>query len=305
MPLYKCQPDKSVSQIKPASFASERELQKLFEKNLSQLLGVQFIASEFTTGDRQRGRIDTLGLDQDGSPAIIEYKKTSKENVINQGLFYLDWLVDHKGDFTIAAQEALGNEIEIDWSQPRLILIAKTFSEYDKYAVNRIGANIELWTYHRYGDDFLYLDPIFITNPKATKSVKTSKPKETGEEVETPIYTLDDHLAGKPEPTKELFEQLREQIFDLADDDSIIEKANKMYISYKHGKNFCEVRIQAKALWIWLDIHQAELDDPYELTRDVTNIGHYGTGQVDLKLTSLSDIDKVIGLIEQSFRQTL
>jgi hypothetical protein len=56
-----------------------------------------------------------------------------------------------------------------------------------------------------------------------------------------------------------------------------------MYISYKHGKNFCEVRIQAKALWIWLDIYQADLNDPNELTRDVTNIGHYGTGHVDLK----------------------
>jgi RecB family endonuclease NucS len=86
----------------------ERDLQKLFESNLEALLGVRFIASEFTTGDRQRGRIDTLGLDQDGYPTIIEYKKSSKENVINQGLFYLDWLVDHKGDFTLAAQEACG-----------------------------------------------------------------------------------------------------------------------------------------------------------------------------------------------------
>ena len=305
MPLYQLNLDDEISQIKPSSFRSERELQKLFEGNLDKFLGVRFIASEFTTGDRQRGRIDTLGLDQDGSPTIIEYKKSSKENIINQGLFYLDWLVDHKGDFTIAAQEALGNEIEIDWSQPRLILIAETFSEYDKYAVNRIGANIELWTYHRYGENFLYLDPIFITNLKATKSIKKPKSTETDEDVEAPIYTLDDHLSGKPEPTKVLFEQLREQIFALADDDSIIEKANKMYISYKHGKNFCEVRVQAKALWIWLDIYQSDLDDPYNLTRDVTSIGHYGTGFVDLKLSSISDLDKVVNLVEQSYKQTI
>ncbi|MBT3392392.1 MAG: DUF91 domain-containing protein, partial [Chloroflexi bacterium] len=127
MPLYQIQIDEPVSQIKPASFASERELQRLFEANLLQFLGVHFIGSEFTTGDRQRGRIDTLGIDQDGFPTIIEYKKTTKENVINQGLFYLDWLVDHKGDFTLAAQETLGMEIEIDWSAPRLILIAESF----------------------------------------------------------------------------------------------------------------------------------------------------------------------------------
>jgi len=305
MPLYQLNSDSNISQIKPSSFKSEKELQKLFEGNLEKLLGVRFIASEFTTGDRQRGRIDSLGLDQDGSPTIIEYKKSSKENIINQGLFYLDWLVDHKGDFTIAAHETLGSEIEIDWSQPRLILIAETFSEYDKYAVNRIGANIELWTYHRYGEDFLYLDPIFITNPKATKSIKKTQSTETDKDVEAPIYTLDDHLSGKPESTKVLFEQLREQIFALADDDSIIEKANKMYVSYKHGKNFCEVRVQAKALWIWLDIYQSDLDDPYNLTRDVTNIGHYGTGFVDLKLSSISDLDKVVNLVEQSYKQTI
>jgi RecB family endonuclease NucS len=82
-------------------------LTKTFEQNLEDLLGVSFIASEVTTGDRQRGRIDTLGIDQDGNPTIVEYKKSAKDNVINQGLFYLDWLVDHKGDFTLLAQKNL------------------------------------------------------------------------------------------------------------------------------------------------------------------------------------------------------
>jgi len=89
MPLFTIDEKDTVSQIKSKSFPNERVLQKLFEKNLLIFLGVQFIASEFTTGDRQRGRIDTLGLDQDGYPTIIEYKKTSKENVINQGFFRL------------------------------------------------------------------------------------------------------------------------------------------------------------------------------------------------------------------------
>lgn len=305
MPLYNLNTDKTVSQIKPASFANEREIQKLFETNLSQLLGVRFIASEFTTGDRQRGRIDTLGLDQDGFPTIIEYKKTGKENVINQGLFYLDWLVDHKGDFTLAAQETLGADVQIDWSNPRLILIAESFSDYDKYAVNRIGANIGLWTYRRYGDDLLYLDPIFEANPQPQKKPEKDEIPKIEEEIETPIYTVEDHLEGKSKASKELFEQLRVQIFGLAEEGEIIEKANKMYISYKHGKNFCEVRIQANALKLWLDVPYQELDDPQKLSRDVSEIGHYGTGQVDLKLTSSKELDYVIDLIEQSYLQTI
>ena len=64
-----------VIQIKPNSFLNERDMQNLFETHMEALMGVRFIASEFTTGDRQRGRVDSLGLDQDDSPVIFEYKK--------------------------------------------------------------------------------------------------------------------------------------------------------------------------------------------------------------------------------------
>lgn len=308
MPLYQIKQQR-VDQIKPSSFKNERELQKLFEANLETLLGVRFVASEFTTGDRQRGRIDSLGVDQDGTPVIVEYKKSGKENVINQGLFYLDWLVDHKGDFTLVAQEVLGKDIELDWSSPRLILVAESFSEYDKYAVNRIGANIQLWTYRRYGADFLFLESIFATiNQKASKKEKPlaiETALDDTEVVEEIIYTLDDHLKGKSEDVKILFEALKERIFALNVDNDVLEKPNKIYISYKHGKNFCEVRPQSKEIKIWLDIPFSDLDDPKKFSRDVSNVGHYGTGEVETKLGSLAELEDVMYLIEQSYNQTL
>lgn len=308
MPLYQVK-QKTVHQIKPSSFKNERELQKLFEENLDALLGVRFVASEFTTGDRQRGRIDSLGVDQDGTPVIVEYKKSGKENVINQGLFYLDWLVDHKGDFTLVAQEILGNDIELDWSSPRLILVAESFSEYDKYAVNRIGANIQLWTYRRYGVDFLFLDSIFATiNQKASRKEKPTEAEivsDDAETIEEIVYSLDDHLKGKSEDVKVLFEALKERIFALNVDNDILEKPNKIYISYKHGKNFCEVRPQSREIKIWLDIPYGDLDDPKKLGRDVSKLGHYGTGDVETKLANLSELDDVMYLIEQSYKQTL
>lgn len=306
MPLYQVKQQKTF-QIKPDSFKNERELQNLFEANLEELLGVRYVASEFTTGDRQRGRIDTLGVDQDGTPVIVEYKKTGKENVINQGLFYLDWLVDHKGDFTLAAQEKLGKEIEIDWSAPRLILVAENFSEYDKYAVNRIGANIQLWTYRKYGNEYLFLDSIFsTTNQKISKKDKVDTKEENIEvDVEEVLYTLEYHLDEKSKEVKALFEALREKIFALNGDGDIIEKPNKMYLSYKHGKNFCEVQIQSNSLKIWLDILFNDLDDPNKLSRDVSKIGHHGTGTTETKLSNLAEIDAVMYLIEQSYKQTL
>jgi predicted transport protein len=306
MPLYAIGPKQSARQIKPSAFSKEKELQELFEENLDVLLGVRFIATEFTTGDRQRGRIDTLGLDQDGYSTIIEYKKSNKDNVINQGLFYLDWLVDHKGDFTVAAQKALGQDVDIDWTSPRVILIAESFSDYDKYAVNRIGANIELWTFHLYGEDLLYLDPIFMAEPSRSRTIgKPLKTSKQDEEAETPVYTLADHLEDKPEKIRSLFEALQERIFALAEEGEITEKPNKNYLSYKHGKNFGEVWIQSGALKIWLDIPHEELDDPYEMSRDVSNVGHWGTGEVEVILSDPSNLDKVLALIEQSYRQTI
>ena len=98
---------------------------------------------------------------------------------------------------------------------------------------------------------------------------------------------------------------MREKILGLAEEGEVIEKANKMYIGYSHGKNFCEVRLQSKSLLIWLDISPEELEDPYNLIRDVSNIGHYGTGASEVRLNEPEDLDGVMSLIEQSFLQTI
>ena len=77
----------------------EKSLQTLIEKNLETMFGIRFLKTEYRTGKLHGGRIDTLGLDEDGCPVILEYKRALNENVINQGLFYLDWLLDHKAEF--------------------------------------------------------------------------------------------------------------------------------------------------------------------------------------------------------------
>ena len=64
----------------------EKSLQTLVEKHLETFLGVRFLATEYTT--THGGRMDTLGIDENGCPVIIEYKRSTNENVINQGLFY-------------------------------------------------------------------------------------------------------------------------------------------------------------------------------------------------------------------------
>jgi hypothetical protein len=120
----------SVTELPTQSPQVEKSLQNLFETNLEALLGVRFLASEFSTGPVHGGRIDTLGIDEDGSPVIIEYKRSVNENVINQGLFYLDWLMDHKKDFLWLVMDKLGKESadKVEWGAPRLICIAGDFN---------------------------------------------------------------------------------------------------------------------------------------------------------------------------------
>ena len=146
----------SVQELSGSSVVLEKSLQSLIEQQLEVFLGVRFLASEYTTGKTHGGRIDTLGIDENNSPVIIEYKRATNENVINQGLFYLDWLLDHQAEFTLLAMKQIGPEIEgaVDWSSPRLICIAGDFKKYDEHAVAQINRTIELVRYRKYGDEF-------------------------------------------------------------------------------------------------------------------------------------------------------
>lgn len=104
----------TLTEVTSSSVALERSLQKVIEDNMETLFGVRLVKSEYSTGLRHGGRMDSIGLDENGLPVIFEYKRAVNENVINQGLFYLDWLMDHQGDFTVLVQKTLGPD-----SQPR------------------------------------------------------------------------------------------------------------------------------------------------------------------------------------------
>jgi hypothetical protein len=150
----------TVTELSGQSVAVEKSLQILIEKHLDTFLGVRFLATEYKTGKVHGGRIDTLGIDENGCPVIIEYKRSLNENVINQGLFYLDWLLDHKAEFELLVLKKLGqaDAEAIEWASPRLLCIAGDFTKYDEHAVQQIGRNIELIRYKRYGEDLLLLE---------------------------------------------------------------------------------------------------------------------------------------------------
>ncbi len=75
----------AATELTASAAALERNLQTLIEGQMETFLGVRFLATEYATGKTHRGRIDSLGLDENNCPVIIEYKRHSNENVMNQG----------------------------------------------------------------------------------------------------------------------------------------------------------------------------------------------------------------------------
>ncbi len=282
------------SQILPLAGQKEKGVQTIVESNLESIFAVKYVAHEFPTGAKHRGRIDTLGLDEDGSPVILEYKRFSSENVINQGLFYLDWLMDHRGDFELAARKTLGDKTKVVWGQPRLILLAESFSRYDQYAVNRIDERIELWTYTIYQGDLLRIERLDMeevnTTPRGKSSPSPKQPKKP------PAYDLDHHLSKMSQESQVLFEQLREQILALGDD--VTERFMNQYIGYRRLKNFAEIVGQKKGLNIFID---GPVNDTQGLGEDVSGIGHWGTGGFRVKVFNEDDLENCLALIKQAF----
>ena len=279
----------------------EKNLQSLFEQNLEEVLNIVFLAHEYSTSFG--GRIDTLGIDKNGSPCIIEYKKNQNDNVINQGLSYLKWLLDHKEKLEILCQSKK-IDIEIDCDSPRVICIAESYSKFDLDTADILPINIELLRYRVYDENILYLEPenyqkVKISTSGIIKKGKTQKVKDVQLQK---VYSIDDHLAGINKETLDLFQDLRERILSL--DQNIIEEAKSKYIAYKTSTNFVDIVVKQYGLKIFLNVKSGQLNDPQKLARNLTKpkpIGHWGNGDYEVKFENANEADAVFALIKQSY----
>ncbi|PPJ03474.1 DUF91 domain-containing protein [Nocardia nova] len=243
----------SAVELTGSSVALERRLQKTIEANMEVLFGVRFLASEFSTGAKHRGRITSLGIDETGSPVIFEYKRSRDENVINQGLFYMDWLLDHHGDFKVLVMDRLGAEAaqQIDWTSPRLVCVAGDFTRHDEHAVQQINHNIELVRYRDFGGDLLALE-LLTAVTTTTSSRGATQADSAGGASAGP--TMDDRLARSPESLQNLFADLDAQLMAFGDD--VQKTTRKLYFAYKRLKNFAcvEVHPQSRTLLVFLKV---------------------------------------------------
>jgi predicted transport protein len=300
--LFKISPA-GVSELDGSTLPLERSLQTLFERNLEGFLGVRFLASEYRTTN---GRIDTLGIDENFCPVIIEYKRASNENITTQGLFYLDWLMDHRRDFSWLVMERYGREeaAKIEWSAPRLICVAGDFTRYDEHAIKQMGRNIELIRYRRFDDDLLLLELV-----TTTASAAIVRPEWVGDAASIGIgvnpskyKSVTEYLADADAELTDLFESTRAFLRAIGDD--VQERTLKNYFAFTRLKNFAcmEIKPSARKVLVYLKVDPATVELQAGFTRDVSNVGHYGTGDLEVTLAKAEDIERAKPLFEQSYQ---
>ncbi len=302
MPLYKI--GQKLEHIKETSLKLEREIQQLTEQNLQTLLRLDLIRSEFSLNNF---RIDTLAFDPEAkSFVIIEYKRDKTFSVIDQGYAYLSLMLNNKADFILEFNESQNQSLkrsDVDWTQSKVIFVSPFFTTYQREAINFKDLPIELWEVKKFENNTISYEQ--IQKASAKESIKTiSRSNDTVEAVskEVKVFTEQDHLQKVDFETRELYDQLKDRLLNM--DDNITVQPKKQTIGFKVDNNvFCDLVLQGKGLKIYLNLKSGDLQDSKNVSRDVSNVGHWGNGSYEIRLADLEDIDYILSLLKQSLRK--
>ncbi len=309
MPLFAIKKGASLEPVEQTNFDAERDLQRLVEANLEALFRCRFVATEFPTGIQHGGRIDTLALSEDNNPVIIEYKKVPSSELVTQSLYYLAWIHDHRGDFEMAARKSLGPKVSVDWEDVRVICLAPSYKKFDLHAVQVMGASIELWTYRLFSNQTLYIEEVQqkeliageALGPSSSKNpIMVAAGKKAAMSRKTGTYTFEQHLEGRPASIKEVALAAQEYVLGL--DPAIEQTPKKYYVAYRTTQNIVCMEVQKKKVYLFLKLDPKRVAAETGFIRNVSEIGHYGTGDVEVTLTSLKDFERAKPLIQQAYK---
>lgn len=271
----------------------EKDLQKLLEENMMTFFGVTFLKSEYKITN---GRMDSIGIDENNCPVIFEYKRSINENVINQGLFYLDWLLDHKADFKLLVMEVLGKEKanNIDWSMPCVICIASDFTKFDLHAVNQMQKNIKLVRYRKFGEELIAFE--HLNAPQVQPVIYES-------ETEIPSKKKDfkQYFSEVGKKNQELYYSIKDYILSLGDD--ISENQLKYYVAFKKSKNVVCIEVYKALILLHLKLDPDSVELISGFIEDDRLKGHWGTGDLRVTVKSQDDFEKIKHLIDRAYNE--
>ncbi|WP_329025717.1 DUF5655 domain-containing protein [Streptomyces sp. NBC_00690] len=284
-----------VAEVAPRLAEVEADVQDLVEAHMETMLGVRFLASEYSTGPVHGGRIDSLGLDENGAPVIVEYKRATDAGVIHQGLFYLSWLMDHRDEFQRLVRDRLGAEAAagVLWRAPRLICVAGDFTRYDVHAVREHRRSIDLVRYRFYGEHHIGLETVASVTGHGLVSRTARRRRVTGLQR---ACTAGGAMA-------ELVAAVDEVLLGLGDDITPVQR--KQYRAYQRLRNFaCVCPPQRAKLLVYLKADPGTVDLVPGFTRDVTGLGHHGTGDLEVQLRTERDLERAQDLFGLSYTAT-
>lgn len=294
--------NQSLFSLKEQPFKLEKDLQKIFESNLTTLTQLILVKSEFTI---KNYRLDTLAFDEEAKAfVIIEYKRSNSNSVVDQGIAYLNLMLDYSAEFIIEYNEHFNKALlrsEVDWSQTKVMFVATGFNENQKQATNFKDLAIELWEVKQFEGDVLTVNA--IKKSKSAPSIKQlqgledTKLKKIVSEIK--VYAEEDHLQGKSDNIKELYETFKDAILNLANDLDIKPKKQEIGFTSK-GKIFTDVCILKSNLKFWINLKRGILDDPKNLARDVSSIGHWGNGDYEIIVSDTKNLEYIMSLVKQA-----
>jgi len=290
-----------LEKIREIPFKNEKEIQSLTERSLKTIFNLVFVKSEFNLRNL---RIDTLAFDEESkSFVIIEFKRSKNFSVIDQGFTYLALLLKNKADVILEYNELMDKKLkrdDVDWSQSKVIFVSSQFTNYQRQAINFKDLPIELVEVAKYENGTVSYNQ--LKSPEASESINTLiRTRDVFKNVskEIKVYTEEDHLSNINDDVRELYEELKTRILNVGEGVEV--KPKKLYIAFVAATNFVYVTVQRSQLKIWLNLNKGELEDPWKMARDVSNIGHWGYGDYEIVLTLGSDLDYFMTLVKQAY----
>jgi predicted transport protein len=204
-------------------------------------------------------RIDTLAFDSESKAfVIIDYKKDRNFSVVDQGMAYLNLMLNNKADFILEYSESsnLSHNLKregVDWSQSRVIFISPEFTKYQQHAIGFKDIGIQLWEVHKYSNGLLVFNEVkspSTKEPITAIAKKNAVVRKITQEIK--VYTEEEHLNSTDDNIKEIYSELKSGILNLGKDMEI--RPTKSYIAFRRKHNFVSFVFLASNLKAYINI---------------------------------------------------
>jgi len=277
-------------------FPTERDLQKIFEDNLQEMLHIDFLASEFPTGPNHRGRIDTLGLDEMDRPVVIEYKRNRDENVINQGLDYLHWMEGQHARARIRTlvQQKLGDR-NIDFEEAWLLCVAWQFPRRDVVAARYSEKLVALLKYACFGDGIIAIELIH-PDPEEDALIDETNYDDDNQ----PDFSKTSGWRGASVELRTLFIELHDLVLGLGPDVQV--EPRSQLVTFKGNFNIVAVNLRSRenCLLAYVSVDPAKMKLERGFTRDTQGypLNH---NRVEITIRNRKDLERARPLLRQAY----